>query len=158
MKIQYASDLHLEFFENQKWLRKNPLVASAEILLLAGDIALLGDNYSKYEFWDWISDNFEKTYVIPGNHEFYSGIDVANIGRGKILDIRDNIELHYNSLVYLDNLFLVLTPLWSHIFPENAFFVETGLNDFSRIRFENNLLTSETFNQLHYECLDFLKI
>ena len=56
MKIQYASDLHLEFRENTKYLMLNPLKVTGEILILAGDIYVIDSPYwIKNPFWDWLS-------------------------------------------------------------------------------------------------------
>ena len=38
MKIQYASDLHLELSGNSRWIGKNQLEVVGDVLLLAGDI------------------------------------------------------------------------------------------------------------------------
>lgn len=60
MKIQYASDLHLEFRDNIRWFKENPMIPAGEILFLAGDIGYLGDeNYSVHPFWDFCKDNFQ---------------------------------------------------------------------------------------------------
>ena len=65
MKIQYASDLHLEFGENSKRLKENPLIPSADILILAGDIDLGDDNYKTHPFWDRGSETYREVIVIP---------------------------------------------------------------------------------------------
>ena len=71
MKIQFCSDLHLEFLENISFLKTNPIKPIGDILLLAGDIVLLRDIDKHKDFFNYISYNFKTTYWIPGNHEYY---------------------------------------------------------------------------------------
>ena len=58
MKIQFASDLHLEFRDNWRYLRDNgPMDVKGDILVLAGDTGYLGDDmYSVHPFWNWASN------------------------------------------------------------------------------------------------------
>lgn len=65
MKIQYCSDLHIEFPQNNSFLMQNPLKVEGDILILAGDILLFKKiNEYKY-FFDFLSENFKYTYWIP---------------------------------------------------------------------------------------------
>ena len=38
MRIQYMSDLHLEFSDNSRWIKHNELPVTGDILVLAGNI------------------------------------------------------------------------------------------------------------------------
>ena len=80
MRIQYASDLHLEFEENSKYLETNPLKVTGEILILAGDIHVIGsENWLDNPFWDWSSKNYKQVIVAYGNHEFYHDYDLSKM-------------------------------------------------------------------------------
>lgn len=159
MKIQYASDLHLEFGANSVYLRNNPLLPVGDMLLLAGDIGYLGDiSYINHPFWDCASMNFKRVIVIPGNHELYKSFDINDLHSGWTLKIRDNVECVYNKVISLDsNTDLIATTLWSKVHPRDAFFTERSVSDFHRIRNGEFRLSWERFNDEHCQCRQFLE-
>lgn len=158
MKIQYASDLHLELSGNSRWIGKNPLEVTGDVLLLAGDVVYLGsESHIKHPFWDWCSDNYKQTLVVPGNHEYYGGYDVRKLGSEFSLDVRDNVRYVNNKVVAIDGVDIILSTLWAHIRIEDALMTEQGINDFRRIIFGGERLTFSVFNRLHEESLQFLK-
>jgi predicted phosphohydrolase len=158
VKIQYASDLHLEFRDNSRFLQNNPLIPSGDILLLAGDISYLNDDgYATHLFWDWVSENFRQTLIVPGNHEFYNKEDVGTIQNGCIVEIRPNVKYYYNTVVTIDNIDFILCTLWANIPVENAFITQQNVSDFFCINYNGRLLTAYNFNQMHQDAVEFLK-
>ena len=53
MKIQYASDLHLEFADNYRFVNSIPFKVMGEVLVLAGDITYLNEDIVIDKFWQW---------------------------------------------------------------------------------------------------------
>ena len=77
MRIQYMSDLHLEFQENSRYLKHNELPVTGDVLVLAGDIFYLKDKIAPLtKFWKWASENYRQVLIVPGNHEYYNYSDV----------------------------------------------------------------------------------
>lgn len=69
MRIQYASDLHLEFAENGPF---QPLLKPvAPYLALAGDIGH-PDKPTYRDFLHYCSRNWQDVFVVAGNHELYN--------------------------------------------------------------------------------------
>lgn len=163
MNIQFVSDLHLEFPENRQWLEQHPLPVTGDILLVAGDSAYLDrptanpKTYGCYPFWDWASRNYQQVIICCGNHEFYGFYDVATLPDGYCLPLRPNVSLYYNAVVPVEDTDIIVTTLWSHIPPQDAYMVEHRMNDFCRIMYGGYRLSADTFNQEHDRCLAFLK-
>ena len=119
-KIRYLSDLHLEFIKPNKierFLRQIPSGDTYEICILAGDI---GNPYQpNYDiFMKFISTNFIKTFVIPGNHEYYhktKTIQETNDFLKHYFQQFHNMSFLNNSYEIYENYCFVGTTLWSKI-------------------------------------------
>ena len=163
LKLQFVSDLHLEFQQNSLFLKEHPLDVAGDILLIAGDTAYLdlpeskSDSYSQYDFWDWASRHYKQVVVCLGNHDFYGNYDLATIPDGYCKQIRHNVNAFYNAVVHFEDVDVIVSTLWSHIEPSDAFFVERNVSDFYRIKYKGHRLTVSDFNCEHERCLQFVK-
>ena len=159
MKIQYASDLHLEFADNWRILKQEePMNTRGDILVLAGDIGYLGDdNYQTHPFWDWASENYQQVIVALGNHEFYKFYNLSSMHDGLIGEIRPNIHYYYNAVVHIQDIDIIVSTLWANITLEDAYITEHSVTDFRRILYGENILTFADFNREHKRCLEFIK-
>ena len=155
MKIQYASDLHLEFPANKDFLKRYPLQPVGDVLVLAGDLVPFSVMEQHQDFFSYVSDHFKTTYWLPGNHEYYH-FDVAEKSGVMNDAIRSNVFLMNNTSVVHENVKLVFSTLWSHIRPGNQWQIERSLNDFHLIKHKGYRFSAERYNQIHEESLAFI--
>ena len=155
MKLRYISDLHLEFIKPKElnvFLDKIPIGVKNEICILAGDI---GNPYSSNykDFMNYINNNFNKTFVIPGNHEYYKN-DIKNLNEyfneSLLKDLYPNITFFNNSYEYYNGYKFIGSTLWTHIYNYNPL---VSINDFYQI----NHFDYKDYNKLHLESIEFLE-
>lgn len=156
LKLQYASDLHLEFPANKEYLNQHPLQPVGGVLVLAGDIVPFAVMDKHQDFFSYVADNFETTYWLPGNHEYYH-FDIAK--KSGVLNevIRNNVFLVNNTSVAHENIKLIFSTLWSNISPVYQWQIERSLNDFHLIKHKGYRFSAELYNQLHAACLAFIQ-
>jgi len=156
LKLQYASDLHLEFSENKEFLKHHPLLPVGDVLVLAGDVVPFAVMDKHKDFFSYVSDNFKTTYWLPGNHEYYH-FDIAENSGVMHESIRSNVFLVNNIKVMHENVKLIFSTLWSNISLGYQWKIERSLNDFHLIKYKGNRFSVDLYNQLHAESLAFIQ-
>ncbi len=163
MKFRIASDLHLEFRNNYLDQYTLPTLEGDKetILLLAGDIGLLGDPRTYSSFMKHSSEQFKGIFWIAGNHEYYhTNIDMKNI-RMAIDDLAlPNIytDLH---ILEEEKIAIIGSTLWTSFNngdPASVFIAQRGMSDFHVIesgitvqRLRPTLLRAERTIEFHKE-------
>lgn len=156
VKLQYCSDLHLEFPTNKEFLKRHPLQPEGDVLVLAGDIVPFSVMDKHRDFFTYVSDHFETTFWLPGNHEYYH-FDIAEKSGVLHEKIRKNVFLVNNMSVIQGNTKLVFSTLWSKISQGNQWHIERNMNDFRMIKHNGFRFSSESYNNLHAESLSFIQ-
>ena len=155
MIIQYCSDLHLEFKDNQKYVRANPLPVIGDILVLAGDITLFSMMDRHSDFFDYLSDHFALTYWVPGNHEYYH-FDITEKSGFLKEKIRENVFLVNNCTIEHGDIRFLFSTLWSAIKPANEWQIQNSISDFQVISLAGKRFTVTAFNELHSDSVSFI--
>lgn len=156
MKIQYCSDLHLEFDQNDKYIIRNPLTICGDILILAGDVVPLHDEFLNNSFFNFISDNYKQVFWVPGNHEFYHK-DLTEFSSSFTIKLKSNVHIVNNIDLQYENIHFIFSTLWTKISRLNEKIIENGVSDFTSITNKNKKLKAADFNNQHSGCVDFIK-
>lgn len=159
MNIQIASDLHLEFPENRRWLEEHPLTPKGDVLILAGDIVVLKYKDKAEQFYNKVCSQFKQVISIFGNHEFYHGeINFAYPSYFK--QLRENhILLNNKSFVY-QNVKFICSTLWSAIPDKDVMEIERRMNDYHIIygdKRDKTPITAVQTNLFHKISVEFIQ-
>ena len=133
MKIQIASDLHLEFYK-----RHTPPpdvfvpVPDRDVLVLVGDIGV------DMQAWHFVKEELAISPVlyVPGNHEYYTNLPRASVDANWSLAASRHTDLHYLVAdgVTIDGVRFWGAPwysnLWGTTDPWDLATVHNGIADF----------------------------
>jgi len=143
MKIQFMSDLHLEFEKNIHKSLKLPVPSGgADVLVLAGDI------HVGTEAWEWINKaakNYKKVFFVYGNHEFYNH-DINQVRSLFPPMLASNVTVMDNAVEEFEGVNFIGTTLWANM-QDRAFY---AMND-SRIIYTSAALPYEGRKNLTLE-------
>ena len=149
MRIQYISDIHLEFLS--KLLKPARFSPCADVLCLAGDIGYPSSPIYK-QFLKHVNTQYKKIFLITGNHEYYkcTNMDAVHTQITKIIKENqlENISFLDNSYEDYCSVRFVGTTLWTRI-PAAP---EVVINDFHEIPD----MTPALYNELHFAACEFL--
>ena len=161
MKVNYMSDMHLEFgpFTN---------MPTGETLILAGDISV------QVEHWQAIKEygqGFKDVIYIFGNHEYYAhGHGENNCHYGKLINEArvffqgSNVHFLENECVSIGGVKFVCCTLWSDFLdgsPLSMKRAQNNMNDYRRIKYHDGInyfrITPAIIYRKHLESRRFLE-
>ena len=129
LRVQYASDLHLEFL-GDKPVFPSILKPVAPVLVLAGDVGR-PDKRSYRDLLFHCSRNWEDVIVVAGNHEFYGGVAEKRLEQCRMTAAEfANIHFLERDRVVRKGVTFLGCTLWTHDAPQDV------MNDYRTIRLE----------------------
>jgi predicted phosphodiesterase len=122
LNLQIASDLHIEYKNNDIPDPLDYISPHADILVLAGDIGSLYKINQLEGFLKKVCEYFKTVIYVPGNQEFYIVPEIEPVSMNqltiRLYEIENNIEnlyiLNQSSLI-IDDICITGCTLWSDL-------------------------------------------
>jgi len=180
LRVQVASDLHIEMWDRQVYYPKEYLMETVvspqeKVLALLGDIGVVGTDSGFSDYVDFLSfqcSRFEFVLLLAGNHEFYCSTGGGGSDnpicteqiKQRIRKFADSIPNLYfldRDTVLINDVCVVGVTLWSFIPKDEQFMVEGGVNDYELIYVNDKeeglrKLTAKDTNRWHEADLTYL--
>lgn len=140
MRINYFSDIHLEF-----GVLRAP-VNNADIIIAAGDIGIYTQGL------EWLKSFKKPVIYVAGNHEFYGHDHQETLQMLKAQCQGSNVQVLENNRFLFQGVRFLGCTMWTDLFvegEEKAGLLGETLNDFRKIRSAEKPLDSIVFTQLH---------
>lgn len=164
ISVQIISDIHLEFYKSYPKIK--PL---AKYLFLAGDIGTIKNQYDfrVKKFLSYCSMNWEKTFYVLGNHEFYQTDErIDNKINFEELELKYNkICLEFSNVYLLSNSFAEIEPginvygttLWTGNYGY-SYNVSDILNDYNMISIKSKINGNISINENYINNLSITQL
>ncbi len=117
MSLQYLSDIHLEFYNDEVTHLVDQIVPVAPVCVLAGDIGYPFEATYR-QFLEGLSQKFEHIVLIHGNHEYYQ------FGKNKGKTMAEIVEETHALCTSLPNVHFLYDTTWDYL---NVRFIGTVL-------------------------------
>jgi predicted phosphohydrolase len=159
--IQIASDIHLECYNNGNYIFTDIIKPRGTYLALLGDIGYpTSSTYKK--FIGECSMNFEKVFLISGNHEYY--VSSHNKNMNDIDDLITTIASAYNNVIYLNNdtyeldddYVILGSTLWSNIPVGHSYIMRESINDYHKIYKDGRKIMPSETSHIHDKNIEWL--
>ncbi len=142
MKIQFFSDIHLEFGE------LDAPATDADVIVAAGDIGI------GLQGVEWLKQFDKPVIYVAGNHEYYGG-DIVHT-RAAIAESTASSQIHFleNESVELSGVRFLGATLWTNYLDGDADVMETAkrqMNDYQQIRCASRPLTPDQLYDINWE-------
>lgn len=148
MKINYFSDLHLEFGSSEAPSN------DAELIVAAGDIGLglMG--------LEWLQTLNKTVIYVAGNHEFYDHEHGQHVAQLRALAQGSNVHFLENDVLIVDGVRFIGCTLWTNLLLEGdlkANVLGLTLNDFKKIQYQQEVFNQQHFTQLYKDSCQWLE-